>query len=96
MAEIRVPPNFQLMITPLTLKLQTSFWARWNGPGLKFMKRDGKKNEICKKKKPKILKISFFAPRSIRLNFLASPRFQKLITLCWRDEIGSFSQSPKI
>ena len=45
------------------------------------MKRD-EKNEICKKK-PKNLKISFFAPRSIRLNFLASPRFQKLITLCW-------------
>ena len=47
------------------------------------------------RKKPKILKISFFASRSIRLNFLASPRFQKLITLCWTDEIGSFSQSPR-
>ena len=94
MAEIRVPPNFQLMITPRTLKLQTSFWARWNRPELKFMKQD-EKNELSKKK-PKILKISFFAPRSIRLNFLASPRFQKLITLCWTDEIGSFSQSPKI
>ena len=39
MAEIRVPPNFQLMITPRTLKLQTSFWARWNCPELKFMKK---------------------------------------------------------
>ena len=94
MAEIRVPPNFQLMITPRTLKLQTSFWARWNCPELKFMKQDEKKK--LSTKKPKILKISFFAPRSIRLNFLASPRFQKLITLCWTDEIGSFSQSPKI
>ena len=59
------------------------------------MKQD-EKNDVSTKKKPKILKISFFAPRSIRLNFLASPRFQKLITLCWTDEIGSFSQSPKI
>ena len=94
MAEIRVPPNFQLMITPRTLKLQTSFWARWNCPELIFMKQDEKMN--FQQKKPKILKISFFAPRSIRLNFLASPRFQKLITFCWTDEIGSFSQSPKI
>ena len=94
MAEIRVPPNFQLMITPRTLKLQTSFLARWNCPELKFMKRD-EKNELSTKK-PKILKISFFAPHSIRLNFLASPRFQKLLTLCWTDEIGSFSQPPKI
>ena len=39
---------------------------------------------------------SFFAPRSFRLNFLASPSFQELITLNWFDEIGSFSQSPKI
>ena len=59
------------------------------------MKQD-EKNDVSTKKKPKILKISFFAPRSIRLNFLASPRFQKLITLCWTDEICSFSQSPKI
>ena len=59
------------------------------------MKQD-EKNEICKKKNQKNLKISLFAPRSIRLNFLASPRFQKLITLCWTDEIGSFSQSLKI
>ena len=44
----------------------------------------------------KILKFSFFAPRSIRLNFLASPSFQELITLNWFDEIDSFSQSPKI
>ena len=95
MAEIRVPPNFQLMITPRTLELQTSFWARWNCPELKFMKKD-EKNELSSKKKTKILKISFFAPRSIRLNFLVSPRFQKFITLCWTDEIGSFSQSPKI
>ena len=94
MAEIRVPPNFQLMITPRTLELQTSFWARWNCPELKFMKRD-EKNELSSKK-TKILKISFFAPRSIRLNFLVSPRFQKLITLYWTDKIGSFSQSPKI
>ena len=93
MAEIRVPPNFQLMITPRTLELQTSFWARWNCPELKFMKQD-EKNELWTEKK--ILKISFFAPRSIRLNFLVSPRFQMLITLCWTDEIGSFSQSPKI
>ena len=42
MAEIRVPPNFQLMITPRTLELQTSFWARWNFPELKFMKQDEK------------------------------------------------------
>ena len=91
MADIRVPPNFQLMITPRTLELQTSFGARWNCPELKFLKRDEKNEE-----KKKILKISFFAPRSIRLNFLVSPRFQQLITLCWTDEIGSFSQSPKI
>ena len=45
MAEIRVPPNFQLMITPRTLELQTSFWARWNCPELKFMKLD-EKNEF--------------------------------------------------
>ena len=45
MAEIRVPPNFQLMITPRTLELQTSFWARWNCPELKFMKQD-EKNEL--------------------------------------------------
>ena len=45
MAEIRVPPNFQLMITPRTLELQTSFWARWNCPELIFMKQD-KKNEL--------------------------------------------------
>ena len=45
MAEIRVPPNFQLMITPRTLELQTSFWARWNFPELKFMKPD-EKNEL--------------------------------------------------
>ena len=37
----------------------------------------------------------FFAPRSIRLNFLASPSFQELITLNWFDEIGSFSQTPR-
>ena len=49
MAEIRVPPNFQLMITPRKLELQTSFWARWNCPMLKFMKRD-EKNELWKKK----------------------------------------------
>ena len=49
MAEIRVPPNFQLMITPRTLKLQTSFWARWNRPELKFMKQD-EKNELSTKK----------------------------------------------
>ena len=91
MAEIRVPPNFQLMITPRTLELQTSFWARWNCPELKFMKQDEMNFE-----RKKNLKISIFAPRSIRLNFLVSPRFQKLITLCWTDEIGSFSQSPKI
>ena len=58
------------------------------------MKQDEKKMNF-ERKKPKIL-FSFFAPRSIRLNFLASPRFQKLITLCWTDEIGSFSHSPKI
>ena len=96
MAEIRFPPNFQLMITPRTLELQTSFWARWNFPELKFMKQDEKKRTLNEKKKTKILKISFFAPRSIRLNFLVSPRFQKLITLCGTDEIGSFSQSPNI
>ena len=45
MAEIRVPPNFQLMITPRTLELQTSFWSRWNFPELKFMKQD-EKNEL--------------------------------------------------
>ena len=50
MAEIRVPPNFQLMITPRTLELQTSFWARWNCPELKFMKRDEKMNFERKKK----------------------------------------------
>ena len=93
MAEIRIPPNFQLMITPRTLELQTSFWARWIFPELKFMKQDEKMN--FEQKKTKILKISFFAPRSIRLNFLVSPRFQKLITLCWTYEIGSFSHSPK-
>ena len=42
MAEIRVPPNFQLMITPRTLELQTSFWAIWNCPELKFLKQDEK------------------------------------------------------
>ena len=51
MAEIRVPPNFQLMITPRTLELQTSFWARWNCPELKFMKRDEKMNFERKKNK---------------------------------------------
>ena len=50
MAEIRVPPNFQLMITPHTLELQTSFWARWNCPELIFMKRDEKMNFERKKK----------------------------------------------
>ena len=45
MAEIRVPPNFQLMITPRKLELQTSFWTRWNCPELKFMKQD-EKNEL--------------------------------------------------
>ena len=50
MAEIRVPPNFQLMITPRTLELQTSFWARWNCSELKFMKRDEKLNFERKKK----------------------------------------------
>ena len=50
MAEIRVPPNFQLMITPRTLELQTSFWARWNCPELKFMKRDEKKRTLNEKK----------------------------------------------
>ena len=45
MAEVRVPPNFQLMITPRTLELQTSFWARWNFPELKIMKQD-EKNEV--------------------------------------------------
>ena len=75
MAEIRVPPNFQLMITPRTLKLQTLFWARWNCPELKFMKQDEKMN--FERKKPKILKFSFFAPRSIRLNFLTSPNFKQ-------------------
>ena len=48
-----------------------------------------------RKKKTKILKISFFAPRSIRLNFLVSPRFQKLITLCWTDEIVHFLSPPR-
>ena len=76
MAETRVPPNFQLMITPRTLELQTSFWARWNCPELKFIKQD-EKNELSTKKKTKILKISFFAPRSIRLNFLTSPNFKQ-------------------
>ena len=52
MAEIRVPPNFQLMITPRTLKLQTSFWARWIFPELKFMKQD-EKNELSTKKNQK-------------------------------------------
>ena len=51
MAEIRVPPNFQLMITPRTLELQTSFWARWNCSELKFMKRDEKMNFEQKKNK---------------------------------------------
>ena len=51
MAEIRVPPNFQLMITPRTLELQTSFWARWNCPELKFMKQDEKMNFERKKNK---------------------------------------------
>ena len=45
MADIRVPTNFQLMITPRTLELQTSFVARWNFPELKFMKQD-EKNEL--------------------------------------------------
>ena len=45
MAETRVPPSFQLMITPRTLELQTLFWARLNCPELKFMKRD-EKNEL--------------------------------------------------
>ena len=58
------------------------------------MKQD-EKNDISTKK-TKNFENFIFAPRSIRLNFLASPRFQKLITLCWTDEIGSFSQSPKI
>ena len=43
MAEIRVPPIFQLMITPRTFELQTSFLARWNCPELKFMKQIEKK-----------------------------------------------------
>ena len=51
MAEIRVPPNFQLMITPRTLELQTSFWALWNCPELKFMKQDEKMNFERKKNK---------------------------------------------
>ena len=51
MAEIRVPPNFQLMITPRTLELQTSFWARWNCPELKFLKQDEKMNLDRKKNK---------------------------------------------
>ena len=51
MAEIRVPPNFQLMITPRTLELQTSFWARWNFSELKFMKHDEKMNFEQKKQK---------------------------------------------
>ena len=38
-------PTFQLMITPRTLELQTSFCARWNCPELKFMKLD-EKNEL--------------------------------------------------
>ena len=50
MAEIRVPPNFQLMITPRTLELKTSFWALWNCPKLKIMKRDEKMNFERKKK----------------------------------------------
>ena len=50
MAEIRVPPNFQLMITPRTLELQTSFWARWNCPEVKFMKQDEKKRTLNEKK----------------------------------------------
>ena len=53
MAEIRVPPNFQLMITPRTLELQTSFWACWNCPELKFMKQDEKKMNFERKKKQK-------------------------------------------
>ena len=44
MAEIRVPPNFQLMITPRKLELQTSFWARWNCPELKLKRAE--KNEL--------------------------------------------------
>ena len=46
MAEIRVPPNFQLMITPRTLELQTSFWARWICPELEFKKKQDEKNEL--------------------------------------------------
>ena len=54
MAEIRVPPNFQLMITPRTLELQTSFWARWNCPELKIMKQNKmKKMNFERKKKQK-------------------------------------------
>ena len=39
MAKIRFPPKL-LMITPRTLKLQTSFWAGWNFPELKLLKQD--------------------------------------------------------
>ena len=46
MAEIRVPPNFQLMITPRTLELKKAFWARWNCPELKFFMKQDEKNEL--------------------------------------------------
>ena len=53
-----------------------------------------KKNELSTKK-PKILKISFFAPHSIRLNFLASPRFQKLLTCVGRTKLVHFLSPPR-
>ena len=58
------------------------------------MKRDEKKMKFVRKK-PKNLKISFFATRSIRLNFLESPRFQKLITLCWTAKSVRFLSPPR-
>ena len=41
-AKNRVPPSFQLIFTPRTLTLRTSFWARWKFPELNFKKRDEK------------------------------------------------------
>ena len=77
MAEIRVPPNFQLMITPRTLELQTSFWALWNCPELKFLKRDEKMN-FERKKKQKFRKFHFLHHARLGLTFWYHRDFKSL------------------
>ena len=78
MAEIRVPPNFQLMITPRKLELQTSFWARWNCPELKFMKQDEKNELWMKKKTKKFGKFHFLHHARLGLTFWYHRDFKSL------------------